>query len=140
MKKQTILLLAAGVLALASCGDGGKKEQENAQAKVDSMANAMKLQATKDSMTAVMNAEKAKTDSLANAMKAEEEKKAAETKHSSKGHAATKGGDKKAETAPAPAPTPSTQDSKFNNRGGNKSTPAPADQKAQDDKFKNRGK
>lgn len=115
MKKQTILLLSAGLLALASCGDGGKKEQENAQAKVDSMANAMKMQATKDSMTAVMNAEKAKTDSLANAMKAEEEKKATEAKHSSKGHAATKGSDKKAEPAPAP-----TSQSKWNN------TPAPS--------------
>jgi len=88
MKKQTILFLAGGLLALASCGNNNNASQENAQAKVDSMKNVMdmqqKEQAMKDSMAAVMAAQKAKTDSMEAAMKAEQEHKSSKGEH--KGH------------------------------------------------------
>lgn len=132
MKKQTILFLASGLLALASCG--GNASQDNAQAKVDSMQKAMeaqqKEQAMKDSMSAVMAAEKAKADSLAGVMGKEKEQASAkhEGKHSGKSEA----------TTPA-APTPTAQDTKFQNRANGQSKISPADQQAQDAKFKSRG-
>jgi hypothetical protein len=142
MKKQTILFLAGGLLALASCGNNNNASQENAQAKVESMKNVMdmqqKEQAMKDSMAAVMTAQKAKTDSMEAAMKAEQEHKGGKAEH--KGHEGT------AKTAPqpsAPPPPPpaSTQDNKFNNRAGNtQSKTSAADQQTQDSKFNNRGK
>lgn len=144
MKKQTILLLAGGLLALASCGDGGKADAEKAQKAADSMKNAMEMQAKeqamKDSMTAVMNAQKASADSAAAAMKAEEEKKAG-----AKGGHHEHGGSGKTTAQPAaPAPVKSAQDAKFDSRqGGNgttKSALTPDQQKAQDDKFNRRGK
>lgn len=104
MKKQTILFLASGLLALASCGNNNAP-QENAQAKIDSMQKAMDMQkreqAMKDSMATVMAVEKAKADSLAGVMAKEKEQASTKGTHSGthKGKSAAK------ETTPPPPPT-----------------------------------
>jgi hypothetical protein len=114
MKKQTILFLAGSLLALASCGGGNNANQENAQAKLDSMQKAMDMQVQqhqKDSMAAAMNAEKAKSDSLAGAMKKEEEKMA-----SGKHHEAKHGNATANSNTPPPPPPPATSQNKWNNQ------------------------
>jgi len=119
MKKQTILFLAGGLLALASCGGSNEGSKDNAQAKLDSMQNAMQMQqkeqAVKDSMAAAMNAEKAKSDSMAGAMKKEEESKMAGSKH----HEAHKGEAKNTENVPQPSspPAPTTNTNTGKNTG-----------------------
>jgi|GEM_PF-4931143 len=132
MKKQ-ILLLAGSALILASCGSNNNANQQAAdQAKIDSITKAnaaLQEAANKQKNDSTINAmAKAKADSM------EAAKHEPAAKHATASH-------KKTEVA-SPAPVQTAQDTKFQNRqqGNANPTISPAEQQAQDDKFKRRGK
>lgn len=99
MKKQSILFLAGGLLALASCNNGGQTAGMS-QAQVDSMVNVkvqemtVQMQAKNDSSINALA--QAKADSMINAMKGASASAAPMPSHHSTKPAA----------APAPAPAP----------------------------------
>jgi uncharacterized membrane protein len=103
MKKQSILFLAGGLMALASCNNGGQNAGMS-QAQVDSMVNVkvqemtVQMQAKNDSSINALA--QAKADSMINAMKGASASAAPAPSHHSSKPAAT--------PTPAPAPQPAT--------------------------------
>ena len=112
MKKQSILFLAGGLLALASCNNNAANPGMS-QAQVDSMVNVkvqeltVKMQASNDSMINMMA--KVKADSMIAAMKGATAS-AAPAAHSTK------------HTAPAPAPAPAPQPARNTRPGATNQT------------------
>jgi len=142
--KKHILLLAGSAMILASCGSNNNENQQNEQAKMDSIAKAnaaLQDEINKKRNDSTINAmAAAKADSMAAATKAEETKKSGTKKTTTK--TTTTSVKVEPHPVPATAPVKSAQDAKFDRRNmqNDNATPklTPEQQKQQDDKFNRR--
>jgi hypothetical protein len=106
MKRQSILFLAGGLLALASCNSNNENAGMS-QAQIDSMVNVkvqemtVQMQASNDSMINALA--QAKADSMIAAMKGASASSSSHSTH----HTTTT---KPTETAPPPPPPPPARD------------------------------
>lgn len=134
MKKQSLLLITGGLLALASCNTESANNADNSQAKIDSMVNArveelrMELEAKNDSMINAMAMLKA--DSMMAEMAKTGKKPAAKPKTTAPVGISKSGSTEATTTAPA-STDPLKSKSDANKKSGSESLKSKSDDNQQ---------